>query len=61
MPYEFRQLQHFIEVARHGNYARAAEALGLAQPTLTRSIQALERQVGARLLDRGRSGATGRE
>jgi DNA-binding transcriptional LysR family regulator len=58
MPYEFRQLQHFIEVARHGNYARAAEALGLAQPTLTRSIQALERQVGARLLDRGRSGAT---
>jgi DNA-binding transcriptional LysR family regulator len=57
MVYELRQLQHFVEVARHGNYARAAEALGLAQPTLTRSIQALERQVGGKLLDRGRAGA----
>jgi DNA-binding transcriptional LysR family regulator len=57
MVYDLRQLQHFIEVARHGNYARAAEALGLAQPTLTRSIQALERQVGGKLLDRGRAGA----
>ena len=58
MTLDLRQLGHFVEVARHGNYARAAEALGLAQPTLTRSIQALERQVGARLLDRGRAGAT---
>jgi len=58
MPYDLRQLEHFVAVARHGNYARAAEALGLAQPTLTRSIQALERHVGTRLLDRGRAGAT---
>lgn len=58
MTYDLRQLAHFVEVARHGNYARAAEALGLAQPTLTRSIQALERQVGAKLLDRGRAGAS---
>ena len=58
MPYDLRHLRHFVEVARHGNYARAAEALGLAQPTLTRNIQALEQQVGARLLDRGRAGAT---
>jgi len=58
MPYDLRQLRHFVEVARHGNYARAAEALGPAQPTLTRNIQALERQIGARLLDRGRAGAT---
>lgn len=57
MTYELRQLTHFVEVARHGNYARAAEALGLAQPTLTRSIQALERQVGGKILDRGRAGA----
>lgn len=58
MVLDLRQLQHFLEVAQQGNYARAAESLGLAQPTLTRSIQALERRVGARLLDRGRSGAT---
>lgn len=55
---DLRQLTHFVEVARQGNYARAAESLGLAQPTLSRSIQALERHVGARLLDRGRAGAT---
>ena len=58
MTYDLRQLRHFVEVARHGNYARAAEALGLAQPTLTRNIQALEKQVGSRLLDRGRAGAS---
>jgi len=58
MTYDLRQLTHFVQVARYGNYARAAEALGLAQPSLTRSIQALERHVGARLLDRGRAGAT---
>jgi len=58
MTYDLRQLAHFVEVAKCGNYARAAEALGLAQPTLTRSIQALERQVGAKLLDRGRAGAS---
>jgi DNA-binding transcriptional LysR family regulator len=58
MALDLRQLQHFVEVAREGNYARAAESLGVAQPTLTRSIQSLERQVGGRLLDRGRAGAT---
>lgn len=57
MVYELRHLRHFVEVVQHGNYARAAEALGLAQPTLTRSIQALEGQVGGKLLDRGRAGA----
>jgi DNA-binding transcriptional LysR family regulator len=46
-----------LVLARHGNYARAAEALGIAQPNLTRAIAALERSLGLRLFDRGRSGA----
>lgn len=46
-----------LVLARHGNYARAAEALGIAQPNLTRAIAALERSLGVRLFDRGRSGA----
>jgi DNA-binding transcriptional LysR family regulator len=46
-----------LVLARHGNYARAAEALGMAQPNLTRAIAALERSLGVRLFDRGRSGA----
>lgn len=57
MSLDLRQLRHFVEVARHRNYAQAAQSLGLSQPTLTRSVQALERQLGTRLLDRGRRGA----
>lgn len=57
MFHDLRKLQHFVEVARRGNYAAAAQSLGVAQPTLTRSVQGLERQVGGRLLDRGRNGA----
>jgi DNA-binding transcriptional LysR family regulator len=46
-----------LALARRGNYARAAEVLGITQPSLTRSIAALERSLGVRLFDRGRSGA----
>lgn len=46
-----------LVLAQHGNYARAAGALGIAQPNLTRAIAALERSLGVRLFDRGRSGA----
>jgi len=52
-----QQYRQALVLARHGNYARAAEALGIAQPNLTRSIAALERSLGVRLFDRGRSGA----
>ena len=52
-----QQYRQALVLARHGNYARAAEALGIAQPNLTRSIAALERSLGLRLFDRGRSGA----
>ena len=52
-----QQYRQALVLARHGNYARAAEALGIAQPNLTRSIAALERSLGVRLFDRGRGGA----
>ncbi|HEX7858410.1 MAG TPA: LysR family transcriptional regulator [Sphingobium sp.] len=55
---ELRHLRNLIVLARRLNYARAAEELGVTQPTLTRSIQALERQLGVRLFDRDRSGVT---
>ena len=47
-----RQLKYFIQVVEHGNLTTAASSLGLAQPTLTKSIRALEQDVGSALLRR---------
>ncbi|HBM63808.1 MAG TPA: LysR family transcriptional regulator, partial [Pseudomonas sp.] len=49
MNIELRHLRHALSLAEHGNFARAAEALHLSQPALTRSLQALEAQVGEQL------------
>ncbi|HEX5639019.1 MAG TPA: LysR family transcriptional regulator, partial [Burkholderiaceae bacterium] len=38
MPTELRQLRHVIALADHGNFARAAEALRMSQPALSRSV-----------------------
>ncbi|HBX55526.1 LysR family transcriptional regulator [Pseudomonas sp. UBA2684] len=49
---DLRQLRHFVALAEHGHFARAAEAVNLSQPALSRSIQALEASLACRLLDR---------
>ncbi|MGW4477107.1 LysR substrate-binding domain-containing protein [Rhodococcus triatomae] len=46
------QLRCFVAVARSGHFTRAADGLGIAQPSLSRQVAALERDVGARLFDR---------
>ena len=51
------ELRHFVLVVEQGTLTRAAKAAHLSQPALTASLQRLEAQVGARLLDRGRRGA----
>jgi DNA-binding transcriptional LysR family regulator len=51
---ELRQLRHLIAVVEHGSFSRAAEAVHLTQPALSRSIQALESEVGAAVLERNR-------
>lgn len=53
---EFRHLIHALALAEHRNFARAAEALHLSQPALTRSIQNLEEKMGSPLFVRGRKG-----
>ncbi|MEO6092213.1 MAG: LysR family transcriptional regulator [Novosphingobium sp.] len=53
---ELRQLRHLVVLARSLNYVRAADELCITQPTLSRSIQSLERQLGLRLFDRDRGG-----
>src|SRR4051812_6458038 len=47
-----RRLLTFREVALRGSFSRAAEALALTQPAVSQQIAALEREVGAPLLDR---------
>ncbi|HET8903036.1 MAG TPA: LysR family transcriptional regulator [Saccharospirillum sp.] len=48
--------QYFLEIARAGSLNRAAEALGVSQPTLSRHLQALEKQLGQTLFDRSTQG-----
>lgn len=47
-----KQLRHAIAVAQYGNFHRAAEAENISQPALSRSVRALEEQLGAQLFDR---------
>ncbi|MEA3303774.1 MAG: LysR family transcriptional regulator [Pseudomonadota bacterium] len=49
---ETRLLRNALMLAEHRNFARAAKALNISQPTLSRSIQLLEKTVGERLFDR---------
>jgi DNA-binding transcriptional LysR family regulator len=55
MNIDLRQCRHVLALDRHRSFARAADALGLTQPALTRSLQALEKSIGARLFDRDRT------
>ncbi len=49
-------LRYFCEVARAGNISRAAERLGISQPSLSTAVQRLERRFGCDLLLRSRTG-----
>jgi DNA-binding transcriptional LysR family regulator len=54
---DLRLVRYFTVVADHRHFGRAAAALHLAQPSLSRQIRRLERQLGARLLDRTPQGS----
>lgn len=56
MPFELRQLRYVLAVAEHGSLGRAADALGMTQPALTRSLQVLEHEAGTPLFERTKSG-----
>lgn len=46
------QLRHFVALAELGSFVQASKALFLTQPALSRSIHALEDELGAALFDR---------
>lgn len=49
---DIRRLYHLLALADERHFARAAERVCLSQPAFSRSIQALEQQLGQRLFDR---------
>ncbi len=49
---DLSQLQAFVAVAEAGGFSRAAPLVGATQPTLSRQVQALERELGKTLFDR---------
>lgn len=55
---DLRQLRYFKVLATCGNFGRAAAALHIAQPALSRQIRLLEEELNVRLLERHARGAT---
>ena len=51
-----RRLNHIVALAEEGSFARAAERVHLSQPALSRSVQAIETELGLRLFDRATRG-----
>lgn len=48
-----RQLSYFVALAEVGSFTRAAERMGVAQPSLSQQIRSLETTLGAPLFERG--------
>lgn len=55
---KLEQLEHLLAIVEQGSLRAAARRLSLPQPALTRSVRALERELGAPLFVREQSGMT---
>lgn len=51
---ELKTLKYFVMIVREQNISKAAERLYLTQPTLTKQMQELENELGAKLFERGK-------
>lgn len=49
---QLRDLEYFATIAEHGSVRRAAEALGLSQPGLSKSLRRLEQEMRGKLVAR---------
>lgn len=55
---ELRTLRYFLAAAQEGNITRAADILHVTQPTLSRQMMDLEKELGTTLMLRGKNGLT---
>ncbi|MFS0826147.1 pca operon transcription factor PcaQ [Pseudomonas phoenicis] len=53
---KYRHLLCFLEIARQGSLARAADALSISQPAISKSLKELEALLETRLFERSRQG-----
>ncbi len=49
---ELGQLRHFLKIAEHGSFTRAAEECGLSQPAMSQQVARLEDELGRPIFDR---------
>jgi LysR family pca operon transcriptional activator len=52
-----RRLLELRQIAQFGSFGRAAAALGMSQPGLSKNVSVLERSIGARVVERSRKGS----
>lgn len=57
MPMELEQLRQLDAIARTGTFSAAADELHTSQPSISRSMRALERELGCELFSRSRNRA----
>ncbi|MBL4954642.1 LysR family transcriptional regulator [Neobacillus sp. OS1-32] len=55
---DIKHLQYFLEVAKLNSFSRAADALFITQPTISKMIKNLEQELGVVLFDRSRKQLT---
>ena len=58
---DLRALRYFIEVVRQNGFTRAAEALHVTQPTISKMVKALEDEFGDRFVRIHRNALVARE
>lgn len=56
MDLDLSRIHQIVMIARTRNFSRAAEALNITQPALSRSIASFEQRYGLKVFDRSRSG-----
>jgi len=54
---DVRHMRQVLAIHRHGSFVKAADDIGVAQPTLSKSISRLEDELGIKLFDRSGAGA----